>query len=380
VKTELRFIRALTQLVALVAMIVALVCWYQGKPAPVIIVPMDPPRVEPQGWVPESRDDLQVWTNQQRKFQVVSRAGQPVWQDNSKANVRLWALQDLVFQPPPPNGPQLTGDCTSWASTDAVEKTQAAQCVARGGKWRRLFPPFSYGVGRVEIWQKEIIGRMPAEGCSVAAIARGMQEFGLLAWEDARDPSGRPYEYNGRLADDWGRNGPPRHLYAIAAKNKIQTIAPVRSAAEARDAIANGYGIACGSDFTAGNFRVVDGRLVADNIALRLRWDQRWHHALSIDGYDGTAPSGAMFHIQNSWHPTSHPAPVDGTPVCAFWVYATSVEYIISQKDTIAFSRFESFEAQNEQLEMFGLNGARTMHLARDQSSVPFSRKTQVCP
>lgn len=305
------------------------------------------------GWVPAARDDMRGWTSSQAPFQLVS-FGEPVWQENSRANVRLYAIQDLVCgsHPCPPNGPQLTGDCTSWSSVHAAERTMAVQAVSRGGKWRRLFPAFSYGVGRVDIWRKTVVGRLPAQGCSVAAVAKGMVEIGVLAWDDALDPDGKPYVYSGRLADEWGRAGPPKHLYEVASRHKLGAAALLKSAAEARDALVNGYGVAGGSDFTPGNFRVVDGRIVADNIASTMRYEQRWHHALCIDAYDGTAPNGPWYHIQNSWHPTSHPAPVDGSPVCSFWIHENSMEYIAAQGDTLALSDFESFESR-EDLNLF---------------------------
>ncbi len=308
--------------------------------------------VEHQGWAPDAVEALKPWTDQQAAFQLVSRAGEPVWQDNSRADVRLWALLGLVASPSPPNGPQLTGDCTAWSSCHAAEKSQAGTVFVRGGQWKRLFPAFSYGVGRVNIWAKEIIGGLPSEGCSVSAIGRGMVEYGMLAWDDAKDPHGRPYEYSGQLADSWGRFGPPKHLYEIAAQHKLKAIAPMKSAADVRNALGNGYAVACGSDFTAGNFRTVDGRIFADNIALTMDYRQRWHHALCIDGYDGTAPGGPKYHIQNSWYPTSHPAPIDGSPACGFWVSESTIEYMVKQNDAFSFPDVDGFEAKRDELEL----------------------------
>lgn len=350
----------------------ALICWLSGVPGPV--VQLEKPPVA-DGWSPESRDALVEWTAQQSAFQLISRdTGEPVSQDNVRANVRLWELKRLVVRELPPNGPQLTGDCTSWASAHAIEATQASQVFGRGGSFERVFPAWLYGVGRVKVWRQQISGSMPSQGCSVAAVAKAAQDYGVLAWDEA---TAAGYDYNGNLADQWGRSGPPIKLYALAAQHKLGTVAPLRSADELRDAVCNGYGTAFGSDFTGGNFRQVDGRIVCDNVAARTAERDRWHHAMCCDGYDGTAPNGPWYHIQNSWYPTSHPAPIDGSPVCGFWVSESTIAYIVAQRDAFAFSDFEGFVDRRDQLDLFNLGAVPANSRQRIAGT---SRKTQVAP
>jgi len=326
------------------------------------------------GWSPQAVSDLAPWAEQQGQFELVARdGGPPVWQDNVRANVRLWKLTELLVGQPPPNGPQLTGDCTSWSSAHAIEKTQSSQLAAVGGEWKRIFPAWSYGVGRVWIWRKEISGPMPSQGCSVGAVLRGAVEFGVLSWEDAEAAG---HKYSGQLADRWGNSGPPAELKAIAAKHKLGAIAQLKSAAELRDAVCNGYGTAFGSDFTGGNFRTRDGRIVADNIASRLSVRQRWQHALCCDGYDGTAPGGPYYHIQNSWYPESHPAPVDDSPVCGFWVDEASIEYIVRQGDAWATGDFDGFVERRNEIDLFSTS-ASAGTASRDAR---FLSKTRMSP
>ena len=270
--------------------------------------------------------------------------------DNSRANVRLWKLTSLLVMPLPPNGPQLTGDCTSWSCAHAIEATQSGQFVAAGGEWRRIFPAWSYAVGRQWVWRKEIVGRMPSQGCSVGAVLRGAVEFGVLSWDEAEAAG---FQYSGSLADQWGNGGPPERLKPMAAKHKLGVVAQLKSAADLRDAVCNGYGTAFGSDFTGGNFHTRDGRIVADNIAPRTSVNQRWHHALCCDGYDGTAAGGPLYHIQNSWYPESHPAPIDDSPACGFWVDEASIEYIVAQGDAWAASDFQGFVERRDQIDLF---------------------------
>ncbi len=377
--------RLVASVLTSVGICVALTCWWFGKPGPAVQFDKPPAASNvvlgdavpgPMGWSPESRDALSEWTAQQAAFQLVSRdTGEPVSQDNSKSNVRLWELKRLVVSDAPPNGPQLTGDCTSWSSAHAIEETQASQVFNRGGQWKRVFPPWLYGAGRVWVWRKQISGPMPSAGCSVAAVAKAAQDYGVLSWEDAEAAG---YKYSGQLADQWGQSGPPTKLKDIAAKHKLGTVAPLRTAAELRDAVCNGYGTAFGSDFTGGKFRTVDNRIVCDNITPQIGRNAPgvWHHALCCDGYDGTAPNGPWYHIQNSWYPTSHPTPIDGSPACGFWVAESTIEYIVQQNDAFAFSDFEGFVERRDELDLFNV-GVIQPPLSRQFAG---TRKTQVAP
>jgi hypothetical protein len=338
----------------------------------------------PMGWSPDCVQDQAEWTDQQARFQIISKGtGEPVSQDNEHANVRLWKLTQLNVAQPPPNGPQLIGDCTSWSGSHAVEGTEGAELAALGqGKWQRIFPPWLYGAGRQWVWKQNVVGPLPDEGCSVGAIARAAQQYGVLSWDDAKAAG---YEYSAQLARDWGRNGPPAKLKELAAAHKIGSPSPMRSADDVRDAICNGYGVAVGSDFTTGDlnsangrdaYKIVDGRIVAENIAPRLGIKQRWHHALCIDGYDGTG-SQPYFHIQNSWYPTSHPAPIDDSPVCGFWVVRATVAYMVSQGDGFAFPDFEGFVDRKEVIDLFNLTSPAEP--SRDSQGA-FPAKTRMSP
>jgi hypothetical protein len=317
-------------------------------PAPEVL----PAPVEPDhsGWSPQAVADLSPWADELGRFCICARdGGQPVWQDNSRANVRLWKLTALLVGQPPPNGPQLTGDCTSWSSAHAIEATQSGQIAAVGGAWQRIFPAWSYGVGRQWVWRKDIVGRMPSQGCSVGAVLRGAVEFGVVSWDEAEAAG---YKYSGQLADQWGNSGPPEKLKPLAAQHKLGAIAQLKSAADLCNAVCNGYGTAFGSDFTGGNFRTKDGRIVADNIAPRLAMKERWHHALCCDGFDGSTGT-AYYHIQNSWYPESHPKPIDDSPPCGFWVEESSIAYIVAQGDAWATSDFTGFVERRDDIDLF---------------------------
>lgn len=307
------------------------------------------PQVEHRGWVADAVEPMQGWASAQPPFAITDAQGNPVEQDNAGLNVRLFELKrmanggsDLV------NGPQLTGDCTSWATSHAIETTLAGRLVAQNDVgFNRVFPAFVYAVGRVEIWRQTIVGRMPSEGCSVAAICKGAQQRGFVSWAEAQSLG---FEYSGQLADSWGRSGPPQKLYELAATHKVLTFSPMADADQVRDAVCNGYGVAFGSDFTWQKYRTIDDRIVAVNCTAATNLQERCNHAMSIDAYDGSTPNGPFFHVQNSWYPNSHPAPIDNSPPCGFWIDRPSMSYIVGKKDCFAISGAEGFASRDAQL------------------------------
>ncbi|MBS0205681.1 MAG: hypothetical protein JSS49_22495 [Planctomycetes bacterium] len=326
-----------------------------------------------QGWAgPAAVQDVAAWTAQQPRFKIVGPDGLPVVQDNDRANVRLWALCRLAtrltdgktFELPP----QQTGDCTAFGGSNAVTRTQGAQILAGDrASLQRPFPPFSYGAGRVWVWKPTIVGRLPAAGCSGAAIAQAAKEYGILSWEEAEAAG---YTYSGKLADDWGRSGPPAALKAIAARHKVKTVSLLHSVEEVRDAIVNGFGVTEASSW--GNperqFVVQDGRIVAKHTGV-------WMHQMCIDGYDGSAASGKRyFHVQNSHPPELSPDPIDGSPPGSWWVEWSDMEFMVAPGDCWAYSDFEGFPAQHPDL--FSMQGA-TERPARKDSDSP---KTRMSP
>ena len=292
------------------------------------------------GWSPEAVEATRTWAAAQPLFQIVDAAGEPVSQDNAKLNVRLWLLEDLANGQRLPQIAQETGDCTSWGAANAIHATQASQIAAgTPASFQRIFPPWIYGAGRVWVWKKRVVGPLPSEGCSGAAVAQAAQTYGVLTWADAEAAG---YKYSGKLADQWGRSGPPEKLKELAAKHKVKTVANVTTADQVRDAICNGYGVTEASRWgNPGNkYKTQDGRIVATRSGV-------WGHQMCIDGYDGSSPSGKIyFHIQNSWFPDSHPKPIDDSPVCGFWVEPDEVEYMLAAGDCWAYSDFEGFVAR----------------------------------
>jgi hypothetical protein len=147
-------------------------------------------------------------------------------------------------------------------------------------------------------------------------------------------------EYSGRVAKTWGRRGPPEEFIEHAKQFCVKTVAPVRSAAEVRDAVCNGYPVTIASNW-GGRMqpRVVDGRLVNERSGT-------WNHQMCIIGYDGETGSEPYYYVLNSWGAAAHGTPPDDAPPGGFWIRTKDVEYIVKQGDSFAFSDFDGFPAQ----------------------------------
>lgn len=286
------------------------------------------------GWQPPAAE-AKEWAATCPEF-CLTKEGAPVWQDNTKADVRHWdqvkALNGGQVTPP---GPQEIGDCTSWGAKHAIQNTVAAQSI-RGPPvdFAPVFAPYLYGAGRVLV-AKGLFKR--GDGCDGASVARAAVEHGVLLETQPGVP-----KYSGSLARQWGNSGPPAQFVDLAKPFRIKYVARVRTVDQCRDAIVNGYGVTIASSWGTSNkaMRVQDGRVVA-------RRSGSWAHQMCVDAYDGSAPSGRIyFHIQNSWGENAHPEPVDDSPPGGFWVEANELATILAAEDSWAFSGSEGFEAR----------------------------------
>lgn len=290
------------------------------------------------------------------EFQLVDAEGRAVVQDNQNANVRFWEAWPKAGLTVPPNYPQQVGDCTSFSGKNAIENRQGIEIAdGKGGRFRPVYPPFLYGVGRVQVGKNRVRG----DGAVVAWVVQGMRDHGILFADDPGVPA-----YSGSVAREWGSKGPPAAFLEIAKSRRVKTIAPVRNANQARDAICNGYPILMGSMFGSTDIRERDGRMVA-------RKNTQWAHAMCCIGYDGSGQTD-YFYILNSWGESTHPAPLQGEPRGGFWVTFQEADREIFQPgDCWSVSDLDGFVEGRIDVDVFGQN-------AKPGRAVADARKTQV--
>lgn len=290
----------------------------------------EPPKAL-MGWAgPEEVKKAAALVAAMPRFQIV---GAPAGDDNAKKNVRLWEAAVALLGHHTPNYAQQTGDCVSFGAKNAIEYLMLVQ-MARGppGEFHPIFPPHIYGGSRVTIGKGQL-GR--GAGSVGAWAADWVTSYGVMR----ADADGAP-KYSGSLADQWGYRGVPKEWLDVGKDFKIRTTSPVRSAAEVRDAICNGYPCTVASGW--GGLmtpQTVDGRLVN-------RRSGSWSHQMCIIGYDGQTGREPYWYVLNSWGENAHGVPPDGAPPGGFWVRKADVEVMCSAGDAFAFSSFEGFPAQ----------------------------------
>lgn len=257
-----------------------------------------------------------------------------VKRDNTRSNVRFWEYaerQGIDYNKW--LAKQEVGDCVSWGMAKAGNWLQVIQItLGQRAKFQELYPPYIYGVSRVQIGG----GRLSGDGSVGAWAAKAVQQYGVLSIEADGVP-----QYSGRIAREWGRRGPPEEFLRIGKETLIKTASPMRSAEDCCNAICNGYPVTIASNAGFGSITERDGRMVG-------RWTTSWAHQMHLCGYDGTAASGEKyFYVLNSWGHNAHPRPLQGEPPGGFWITWDDLDRICRQGDSFAYSAFDGFPSQD---------------------------------
>lgn len=142
--------------------------------------------------------------------------------------------------------------------------------------------------------------------------------------------------YDATIGTRWGGRGVPEAVTKEAKKHQIGTISLVTSWEQARDAIANGYGLVCCSN-------VGFATMKRDSEGM-IRPSGTWNHAMQWHGVDDTRPGECRFCVQNSWGWNAHTGPkVHDQPEGSFWIDQRTAQRMISQGGTYAVSNVVGF-------------------------------------
>ena len=236
----------------------------------------------------------------------------------------------LKFDKNPYNERQTTGDCVSHATRNAVDVSRAVEIdvhrdkeswVARGAT-EAIYGARGHG----------------GQGMSCSRAATFVsQSGGVLVRKNYKGVADFT-KYNGSLGASWGSRGLPDPVIDLANDHQIKTVSLVKTIEEARDALANGYGLSVCSNYGFSNKR--DSKGFA-------RTSGSWAHAMAWIACDDTGNEPA-FLVQNSWgkwndggHPDWGKIP-DGS----FLIHADVAAGMLSQNGAYAFSKFDGFPVQ----------------------------------
>lgn len=299
----------------------------QPAPLPVWMQP-------PDGWVDD--DDAVKAVQATLPFRVFADTPAGKADDPLPDRVYLWDSYRRLFGHRPPScnqGP--VGTCVSFGTARAIERTLATQIVASGGgkdEWKPLVEEVIYGGSRVEIGK----GRIKGDGSVGAWAAQFTREYGVLdrGVHGAYDLT----VYSPERARDWGRKGVPDDLEPKAKEHPVKDTTLVKTWAEAKKALASGYGIAvCSSQ---GFTKARDANGIA-------RPSGSWAHCMALDGYhvEGGQEYG---HIENSWGADYFSGPVGwgDPPASGFWADSATIGRMLAQGDSWAFSSVKGFPAR----------------------------------
>lgn len=286
------------------------------------------------GWQPPDAETVAANLDPKMTMQFAQTpAGRAVLGD---ADVYLWQAVRKVNNRGPPWYPnvdqQNVGCCVGCGWKHCSDVCQATQILAgKRATWLPTSVEVIYGESRVDIGG----GRISGDG-SVGAWARqAAATFGVAAMQ--KYGSVDLSTFSPARARDYGRHGVPADVKAAAHDHLIKGTALVRTWADVKKAIGQGYPVAVCSDQGFTMERDANGFARAQGT---------WGHCMSIIGVR-TLPREGGF-ILNSWGDNAHTGPVfpSDMPVAGFWADAKTIERMVSQNDSFALADIAGFPAR----------------------------------
>jgi hypothetical protein len=223
------------------------------------------------------------------------------------------------------------GSCVGFGFCRAAETLMCVE-IASGDaeEFRELSPEAIYGLSRVEVGGRQI----PAteDGSTGAWAAEALTRWGVLARDryDGLDLS----RYDEATCRRLGAEGLPPALEAVAKQHPVRTASMVRTVADVRLALANGYPVVVCSNQGFDRQRDQDGVCQPTEV---------WDHCMAILGYDGD-----RYFLDNSWSDQYFVGPVGpgDPPPSGFWTISRVIERMVGQRDSYALSAFQGFQAR----------------------------------
>lgn len=251
--------------------------------------------------------------------------------DSGKGKLCLPFKSVLKFDPKAYTERQTTGDCVSHSTRNAVDLTRAVEIDVKGERegWHtRSATEAIYGARG---------HGMQGMSCSRAATFVS-KTGGVILRKDY--PGVADFsKYNGSLGASWGARGLPDKVIDLANDHQVRTVSLIRSVEEARDAIANGYGLSVCSGYGFSSKR--DSKGIS-------RRSGSWAHAMAWIAVDDTHDrhNETLFLVQNSWGLWNSGPKVHDQPEGSFWIRESDAAGMISGNGAYAFSNFNGFKPQ----------------------------------
>jgi len=236
----------------------------------------------------------------------------------------------LKFDKKPYEERQVTGDCVSHGTRNACDISRAVEIDINSEKESWIARGATEAIYGARGWS--------GQGMTGSKAAEFVNKIGGILVRKNYDGVVDLTKYNGNLGAGWGGRGVPDKVLDLANDHQIRTVSLIQSVEEARDALANGYGIAVCSNYGFSNKRDSKGYA---------RTSGSWAHCMAWIACDDTG-NDTSFLVQNSWgkwndggHPEWGVIP-DGS----FLIHSDVAEGMIKQNGAYAFSNFNGFPVQ----------------------------------
>ena len=249
---------------------------------------------------------------------------------SGKGKLSLPYKSVLKFDKNPYNERQTTGDCVSHGTRNACDISRAVEIDVAGERESWIARGATEAIYGARGWS--------GQGMSCARAAEFVSQIGgILVRQDYKGVVDLS-KYNGNIGAGWGGRGLPDKVLDLSNDHQIKTVSLVKTVDEARDALANGYGLAVCSNYGFSNKRDKRGFAAQSG---------EWGHCMAWIACDDTGDETA-FLVQNSWgkwndggHPEWGQIP-DGS----FLIHASTAEGMLKQNGAYAFSNFDGFPLQ----------------------------------
>lgn len=236
---------------------------------------------------------------------------------------------------------QTTGDCVSHATRNAGMIDYCVDVVAGETEYKGRF-------ATENIYGYRGHGGQGASCARLAAYVAGEKGIGGFLVRKAYGEGSQSVDltrYNSRIGHNWGRSGTPRWLNDLAKENPAKTVALITTLEEARDAIANGYGISVCSGYGFSRTRNEYG------VASR---SGSWSHAMTWCGCNDDPSDeaykrygGMLFLDQNSWGRwNSGPKRFD-QPDGSFWIDHRTAQGMLRARGAWVISSVVGFKRRD---------------------------------
>ena len=256
----------------------------------------------------------------------------------------LWqAATKVLGKPLPARSQGSVGSCVSFGTASACEHSVLmAKMLGKNLEYKDLCQEAIYALSRVEVGG----GRIRGDGSVGAWAAEAVQKWGVIPRETIAgiDLS----KYDEKRCRQWGSQGLSPELEAECKKSPVKSVTLIRSVAEAKAALVNGYPMAVCSGQGFSSQRDTDGFA---------RGQGSWPHCMAVLGYRSDRPG---FFIWNSWGPDwiRGPKGPGEPPEGGFWCEENTFASMLRQGDTWAFADAVGFPARR--IDWFVLRQVRT--------------------